>query len=275
MAFHAREYIHLPIWLVVGVLYIASNSYGKDSLKMIDVIVEDLELPLDEIITVDVMFNDFISAYYPEVEEFRLKADEIIKRRYGLEVKHLRSEWTYESRFYKARGDRAKEENRGKIYGFPIVRGAWCNSDLKMSAIEKYKSEHKDSFWYIGYAIDEKKSERQEKIKNCKDLNMYPLVKAGLSERDCYEWCKKNGLLNPTYENFSRDGCWFCHYQTLDQLRFLRKNYPDKWQIMLRLDRDSPKTFKTKGVTLHDLDIRFSEEEKQIKISDYLNQQPL
>lgn len=244
--------------------HIASLSYGKDSLCMIEVIVNMLKLPLDEVITVDVMFNKEMSAYYPEVEEFRCKADEILKARYGITVKHLKADLTYEERFYKVRGDRAKEENRGKIYGFPIIRGAWCNSDLKMAAINKYKNENPDSFWYVGYAIDEKKKDRQDKIKNCMDLNMYPLVKAGLTEQDCYEWCKRNDLLSPVYENFSRDGCWFCHYQTLDQLRNLRENHPDLWRIMRRLDKDSPKTFRTGGVTIASLDERFRMEDSII-----------
>lgn len=250
--------------------YIASCSYGKDSLKMIDVILETFHLPLDEIVTVDVMFNDSISAYYPEIEEFRLKADEIIKTRYGFDVKHIRSDLTYEKRFYQARGERANQENKGKIYGFPIVRGAWCNSDLKMQAIDSYKAEQKDSFWYIGYALDEKKPERKQKIANCTDLNMYPLVKAKLRELDCYLWCKENRLLNPTYEYFQRDGCWFCHYQTLDQLRFLRKRYPDKWNIMLSLDKDSPKTFRADGTTLAQLEERFCWEDAQATIFDFI-----
>ncbi len=250
--------------------FIASCSYGKDSLKTIDVVLNVLKLPLDEIVTVDVMFNNTISAYYPEVEEFRQKADEIIKNRYGFEIKHLRADLTYENRFYQVRGERAKKENRGKVYGFPIVRGAWCNSDLKMSAIEKYKTQLGESFWYIGYATDEKKTERQEKIINCTNLNMYPLVKAGLTEKDCYEWCKKNDLLSPIYESFSRDGCWFCHYQTLNQLRDLRKNHPDKWEVMLRLDRDSPKTFRPDGTTIHDLEARFASEDSQMTLEDFI-----
>lgn len=250
--------------------FVASCSYGKDSLKTIDVILEVLKLPLDEIVTVDVMFSDSVSAYYPEVEEFRKKADEIIKHRYGYEIKHLKADLTYEERFYQVRGEKASECNRGKIYGFPIVRGAWCNSDLKMSAIEKYKTQLKDSFWYIGYAIDEKKTERQAKIRNCTNLNMYPLVKAGLTEKDCYNWCRENDLLSPIYENFSRDGCWFCHYQTLNQLRHLRRNHPEKWKIMLKLDRDSPKTFRPDGTTLHDIEERFMWEERQITLEDYL-----
>lgn len=240
-------------------------------MKMIDVILGTLKLPLDEIVTVDVMFNNEISAYYPEVEEFRQKADEIIKQRYGYEIKHLRADLTYEDRFYQVRGEKAKKENRGKIYGFPIVRGSWCNSDLKISAIDKYKTQLGESFWYIGYAIDEKKAERQEKIKNCTNLDMYPLVKAGLREKDCYEWCKANGLLSPVYESFSRDGCWFCGFQTLNQLRNLRKNHSDKWEIMLRLDSDSPKTFRADGTTLHDIENRFLQEDRQMTIFDYMN----
>ena len=171
--------------------YIASISYGKDSCTIPHVCLEVLKLPLTKLVTVDVMFNDELSAYYPEVEEFKQKADEIFLKRYGLKVEHIRADLTYEERFFQVRGDRADEKNKGKIYGFPIVRGAWCNSDLKMQAIEKYKAKHKDDFWYVGYALDEKKHERQEKIANCTDLNMYPLVKAKYTEQMCMDWCKK------------------------------------------------------------------------------------
>lgn len=237
--------------------YVASCSYGKDSLCMIDVIMEKLKMPLDEIVTIDVWFDEGVSAYYPEVDEFRAKADDIVSQRYGLQIKHLKADLTYVERFYQVRGSRAKPENRGKYYGFPIVRGPWCNSSLKMSVINKYKTSLKESFWYVGYAIDEKKVERQDKIKNCTDLSLYPLAKAGMKEKDCYEWCKANGLLSPVYKNFSRDGCWFCHYQSINQLRYLRENYPDKWEIMLALDQDSPTTFRSHGMTLRDIDERF------------------
>lgn len=251
--------------------HIASISHGKDSLRMIEAIVVDLKLPLDEIVAVDVMFNKERSAYFSEVDEFRKKADEIIKERYGITVKHLRSELTYEERFYTIRGGhQTKRENRGKIYGFPIVRGAWCNSDLKMAAINKYKAENPDSFWYIGYALDEKRADRQEKIKNCKDLNMYPLVKAKITEQECYDWCKRNDLLSPVYENAARDGCWFCHYQTLDQLRDLRKNHPEEWEIMLQLDLYSPTSFRPGGVSIHDLEERFKWEDAQMSIFDFI-----
>ena len=54
--------------------HIASISYGKDSLKMLDVI-KTRGLPLDRIITFDVWATDTISADFPEVTEFKKKMD--------------------------------------------------------------------------------------------------------------------------------------------------------------------------------------------------------
>ncbi len=51
-------------------MYIASISYGKDSLAMLEVIKEN-NLPLDRIITCDILATPTISANYPEEEEFK------------------------------------------------------------------------------------------------------------------------------------------------------------------------------------------------------------
>lgn len=75
--------------------------------------------------------------------------------------------------------------------------------------------------------------------------------------------CKKLGLLSPTYITSMRDGCWFCHNQNLEQLRLLRKNHPDKWQMLLDWDLESPVKFRPKE-TVHDLDMRFQLEEQYL-----------
>lgn len=111
--------------------YIASLSYGKDSCTIPHVCLEVLNLPLTKLVTVDVMFNDELSGDYPEVAEFKQKADEIFKYRYGLEVVHLRAKMTYEQQFFATRGERSKPENVGKIYGFPIIRGGMVQSVFK------------------------------------------------------------------------------------------------------------------------------------------------
>lgn len=88
-----------------------------------------------------------------------------------------------------------------------------------------------------------------------------PLAAIGWTEADCFAWCKENDLLSPIYETTSRGGCWFCHNQSLDQLRLLRKTYPDLWELLLKWDLDSPVAFRSDGHTVHDLDDRFRFEE--------------
>lgn len=79
--------------------YIASISYGKDSLAMLEVIAEH-SLPLDRIIHVEIMATATIPADLPPMMEFKAKADEIIKNRYGKSVEHIHAPKTYEEYFY-------------------------------------------------------------------------------------------------------------------------------------------------------------------------------
>lgn len=77
----------------------------------------------------------------------------------------------------------------------------------------------------------------------------------------CRQWCEQNDLLSPIYTTATRGGCWFCHNQGVEQLRQLRKNYPDLWALLLKWDLDSPVTFHADGRTVHDFDRRFAAED--------------
>lgn len=84
--------------------YIARISHGKDSLKMLDVIITR-GLPLDRITTTDVWATDTIRADFPEMVEFKERADEYIWSKYRIEVEHLCAmkdgeKLTYEKMFY-------------------------------------------------------------------------------------------------------------------------------------------------------------------------------
>lgn len=70
--------------------YIARISHGKDSLKMLDVIITR-GLPLDRITTTDVWATDTIRGEYPEMVKFKTRVDEYIWRKYKIEVEHLLS----------------------------------------------------------------------------------------------------------------------------------------------------------------------------------------
>ena len=163
----------------------------------------------------------------------------------------------------------------GGVYGWPVIRFPWCNSDLKRTAIRMATSAGslvhkqtqgagftdgrtpsgdgardsstitfsalrrtgrvKNTVQYLGIAADE-----PERIsRHTKPGYMMPLLEIGWDEAYCRKWCEENGLLSPIYTTASRGGCWFCHNQGVDQLRLLRRNYPQYWALMLKWDKDS------------------------------------
>jgi 3'-phosphoadenosine 5'-phosphosulfate sulfotransferase (PAPS reductase)/FAD synthetase len=233
--------------------HVLSLSYGKDSLACLEAIKE-LGWPLDRIIHSEIWATDTIPADLPPMVEFKEKADAIIKERYGIQVEHTRSHWTYETYFYKKRTEKAK--HAGCINGFPMQRHNWCVGRLKTEVLAKL---NKGGISYIGIAVDE--PERVERHIGKQNVKL-PLAEAGWTESMCRDWCEEMGLLSPIYTNATRGGCWFCHNQGVDQLRLLRKNYPEYWALLMRWDKDSPLTFKADGHTVHDFDKRFQMEDE-------------
>lgn len=190
--------------------------------------------------------------------EFKAKADEIIKSRWGIVVEHFRAKHTFQSGFYLTRGRTGKKsKNFGSLYGWPMIRGNWCLQQLKLPALNK--AIPRDVIQYIGIAVDE-----PSRFHNLTETKRSPLVEAGWTEAMCREWCEKNDLLSPIYTTATRGGCWFCHNQGVDQLRLLRKNYPEYWALMLKWDLGSPVSFKPDGHTVHDFDARFALEDEGI-----------
>lgn len=232
--------------------YVLSLSYGKDSLACLGAI-DKLKLPLDRIVHCEVMATSTIPADLPPMMEFKAKADKIIKGRWGITVEHITAGVSYEDMFYRkfSRGKR-----QGEIYGFPMCKGAWCNSALKIKALDSLKNDN--TITYVGIAIDEPK--RLSRLANNK---ISPLALANWSEKDCYNWCKDNDLLSPIYTDSARGGCWFCHNQGVNQLRLLRKKHPEYWEMLLKWDKDSPITFKLHR-TVRDYEERFRLEDDGI-----------
>lgn len=137
--------------------YIARISHGKDSLKMLDVIISR-GLPLDRITTTDIWATDTIRGELPEMVEFKEMADEYIWRKYHIKVEHLCAmkngeKLTYEKMFYHipkrksasaggqplghkeqfsdfqhsgVPGADRHSKYEGLPAGFPIRKGAWC-----------------------------------------------------------------------------------------------------------------------------------------------------
>lgn len=100
--------------------HILSLSYGKDSLACLFAI-EQLGWPLDRIIHAEVWATDDIPADLPPMVEFKAKADQIIKERWGIEVEHLCAtrngeKLTYEKLFYHIPVRKSNNESLGGDY---------------------------------------------------------------------------------------------------------------------------------------------------------------
>lgn len=174
--------------------HILSLSYGKDSLACLGAIKE-LGLPLDRIIHAEIWATKTISADLPPMIEFKNKADKIIREHYGIEVEHVTAGATYEDVFFRVvKSKNSRQFNR--IYGFPLTKGALCNSRLKVSALNQID---RNAVSYVSIAYDEPK-----RFKTLSETRISPLVMAKWTEKMCYDWCVKNDLLSPIYNSSSR-----------------------------------------------------------------------
>ena len=254
--------------------YVLSLSYGKDSMACLGAI-KHLGLPLHRIVTADIWATDTIRADYPPMAAFKDYADKVIRERYGIEVEHyhattidgvVKDKVTYRDGFYHTMQSGKYE---GTIKGFPMMRGPWCQK-LKLNAVDQMPTEADIVIQYLGIAADE--PDRIAKHINRPNV-MLPLVVLGWEEDLCGLWCKYSDLLAPTYTSSTRDGCWFCHNQRTDQLRNLRHEHPELWQLLLEWDKDSPVTFKAPtrkqaGHTVRDYDERFKLEDDGVLVKD-------
>ena len=122
--------------------------------------------------------------------------------------------------------------------------------------MNKWKKQYGEHISAIGIAADEVR----RIARNTKPDTVLPLVEYGIAEKEAFAIFKKADLLSPAYNNGrERLGCWFCHNQRIGELRRLRSEYPELWEKLMRLDKDSPVTFKPKN-TLKAFDERFEGE---------------
>ena len=231
--------------------YVASVSFGKDSLAML-IKIKELGLPLDEVIYVDIMFDDNISGETPEMASFITKAEKILKEKFNIEVTHLKG-ITFKEQFYKVK---QRGNHIGDNYGFPYTIGAWCNDRLKMQPIKEYLRKQKEQvIQYVGIAYDEPK--RYERLNH--ETHIAPLYDLKITEKEAMEICEKYDLVSPIYKTSFRGGCWFCPKQRLSQLKWLYREHNDLWNILRDMEKDSFNTFKP-NATLKDLEERFENE---------------
>ena len=130
---------------------------------------------------------------------------------------------------------------------WPDAKTRWCTSTLKRNLIRSYIGQLKKRYeviQYDGLAADEpKRLERKDNLHR-----RHPLVEWGWAEADALAYCYSKGYdWEGLYELFPRVSCWCCPLQSLEELRKLRKHFPDLWERLKALDAETWRDFRPDG----------------------------
>jgi hypothetical protein len=251
--------------------YIASCSFGKDSLATIIVALKNKE-PLNEAIYCEVMFDKNVSGEVPEHRDFIYNKAIPKLKEWGVKTTVLQSDVTYKDYFYRVIKSGARV---GKIRGFPVCGMCGVNRDCKKPPIKKYlKSIDEEITQYVGIANDEDtrlmRLEKNSMGKRIKQVSL--LEKYGITQKETREICKAEGLLSPSYEFVTRGGCFFCFNAKDKELRHLYDNHPQLWNEMLELQKAENKASElfTRDMRFIDIHNNFMFDDSQMRAEDYL-----
>lgn len=216
-------------------MYIASCSFGKDSLATILLAIEHNE-PIDRVAFCEVMYDHSrnISGEMPEhiqwIEQVAIPKLQAM----GLTIDTIRAKMDYMQLFTrKIRSGR----HTGMTQGFPMMGGCIVESYCKKAAIHAYyrqMSEKRPLVEYVGIAADE--TNRLKGIHNSKG-KISLLEKYGYTEAMAKELCKQHGLLSPIYDKTIRTGCWFCPNRRKKDHAAFAKEQPQLWNELLELGK--------------------------------------
>lgn len=243
--------------------YIASCSFGKDSLATILLAIEHGD-PLDAVVWSEVMFShaDNISGEMPEHVEWIYGTAIPKLEGMGVKVNVVRAKRDYES-FFQTTIIRGKR--KGKVHGFVLGGMCMANRVLKVKPIDDYFRQYGDEeiIKYIGIAIDEPK--RLERLEGNK---VSLLEKYGYTELMAKQKCKEYDLLSPIYQYNTRGGCWFCPNCGYKTFALFKKKHPDLWQRLLDLGKTTnlcSNGFKY-GETIDSVDRRIDAMNRQLEL---------
>lgn len=238
--------------------HIVSFSGGKDSTAMLLMMLEK-GMPIDDIIFVEIMATDTLGAELPETYQYIEEVENYI----GRKITRLKPKYTFEEFFYKKK---EKGNYIGEINAFPYLRGAWCNSRLKLKPLVEYYRTIKDDFTvYVGIAADEPKRLKSSDRLPKRAISRFPLAEWGITEKAAKDYLKEKNLLNPLYEKYERLGCWFCCKSNIKTLRNIYHDYPEYWQLLRKWQKDSYLPFKI-DKSIFDFEQRFKEEDEKSQV---------
>ena len=250
-------------------VYIASCSFGKDSIATILLAIENNE-PLDYAVFSEVMYShaEGISGEIPEhiewIREIAIPKLEAL----GVPVKVVRAARDY-CYYFTPGNENTKGNHVGKLKGFPLGGHCVINRDCKIKPIHDfYKSfGERPIIQYVGIAKDE--PVRLARLKATGSRQQISLLqKYNYTEAMAKEKAAEYGLLSPIYSTSYRGGCWFCPNCRIRTFAGFRKAHPELWAKLRELSQ-TPNLcsygFKY-GETFQQIEERMNAQEAQLTL---------
>ena len=234
--------------------YIASVSWGKDSLAMLLRLIYE-EKPLDEVVFFDT----------------------------GMEFRAIYDTRNFVRRMLKARNIAYTELKPAKPFLYTMfekpVKGrerrgyGWCGGLCRWGTTEKLKAldryaKSKNATVYVGIAADE-----QHRLSRLEPYKIAPLATLwDMTEAECLQYCYDHGFYWKEdtvmyakrirlYDILDRVSCWCCCNKNLKELRNIHNFLPKYWdrlrQLQFFLERPMKGYYKGQPRGVFELERRF------------------
>lgn len=208
--------------------YIASVSFGKDSLAMLLMLIEK-KYKIDEVVFYDTGME------FKAIYDTRNKVKELLEKK-GIKYTQLRPKEPF---LYKMLEKEVHKRNGTIQYGYGICGGRcrWGTTEKNITITKYLKEQYgQDYREYIGIASDE--TRRIERERN--EHKLMPLVEWKMTEKDCLEYCYNNGFCWEEngvrlYNILDRLSCWCCANKNKKELDNMRKYLPNYYLLNIEL----------------------------------------
>jgi 3'-phosphoadenosine 5'-phosphosulfate sulfotransferase (PAPS reductase)/FAD synthetase len=238
--------------------HVVSFSGGKDSTAMLLHMME-LGMHIDEVVCCDT-YKEF-PAMYRHIEKVKKIVEDA-----GIKFTHLRNQDSFDYLMFEHKVN-VRNSSKNKIgYSWAGSGQRWCTSKLKTDPINRwlrYLRSQYNVIQYIGIAADE--GCRLHRENNQKNDHRHPLVDWNWDEETCLKYCYDCGFdWEGLYTLFKRVSCWCCPLQSLEELRKLRKHFPELWEELKDMDKRTWRNFRA-DFSVEQLEIRFQFEEERLQ----------
>lgn len=242
--------------------WVLSLSGGKDSTALgLEWLArhkaDPVTYPLHEVVYCDTWME------FPAMMEHINQLEKIFMDA-GIKFTRLKSEKSFEYLMFDHWPNfRKNSKFHEQGYSWPGPRSRWCTAMLKRDLIDRHLRGIQGKYSVIqltGLAADER--ERLQRENNINHL--HPLAEWGWTEADCLKYCYSHGFdWGGLYEIFHRVSCWCCPLQSLEELRNLRKHFPNLWAKLLDMEHRTWRTFRA-DYSVDQLEIRFAFEDERL-----------